>query len=122
METISVNTVEFDAKTYIVEPFYRDDNLGLWNYPEPPPQEPDHDDTIMGGVNIRQTEDLQDTHHRNRNPENLEQANQTARMRPVAEDTGVPLSKQPEWDYISGRELADWTTIYEFECRKAPPQ
>ena len=112
--------VQFNAKTYIVEPVYRDDNLGLWDFSEPPPQESEQADTILGAAHIKQTENPQDPHHRNRNLENLEQANQAARMRAINEDTGIPIAKQPEWDYISGRQLADWTTVYEFECRKAP--
>jgi Mg-chelatase subunit ChlD len=112
--------VQFNAKTYIVEPAYRDDNLGLWEFSEPPPQESDQAETILEAVHIAQTENPQDPHHRNRNLEDLEQANQAARMRAVNEDTGIPIAKRPEWDYVSGRELADWTTIYEFECRKAP--
>jgi len=43
-------------------------------------------------------------------------------MRAVKEDAGIPIAKRPEWDHVSGRELADWTTILEFECRKAPAE
>lgn len=112
--------VQFNAKTYIVEPVYRDDNLGLWDFGDSPPQESDAADTILDAVRIMQTENLEDPHQRNRSFEDLEQANQATRMRAVDEDTGIPIAKQSEWDYISGRELSDWTTIYEFECRKAP--
>jgi nitric oxide reductase NorD protein len=112
--------VQFNAKTYIVEPAYRDDNLGLWDFGEPPPQESDQAETILDAVRISQTENLQDPHHRQRSLEDLEQASQAAQMRAVDEDTGIPIAKQPEWDHVAGRELADWTTILEFECRKAP--
>lgn len=111
--------VQFNAKTYIVEPAYRDDNLGLWDFGEPPPQESDQAETILDAVQIKQTQDLQDPQHRNRSREG-EQANRAARMRAVDEAAGIPIAKQPEWDYVSGRELADWATIMEFECRPAP--
>jgi nitric oxide reductase NorD protein len=112
--------VQFNAKTYIVEPPYRDDNLGLWDFGEPPPQESDRAETILDAVRISQTESPQDPHHRQRSLEDIEQASQAAQMRAVDEDTGIPIAKQPEWDHVAGRELADWTTILEFECRKAP--
>lgn len=112
--------VQFNAKTYAVEPTYRDDNLGLWDFGEPPPQESDQAETILDAVRISQTENQQDPHHRQRSLDDLAQASRAARMRAVDQDTGIPIAKQPEWDHVSGRELADWTTILEFECRKAP--
>jgi Mg-chelatase subunit ChlD len=114
--------VQFNAKTYIVEPAYRDDNLGLWDFGEPPPQETDQADTILDAVHIKQTQEPQDPEHRTRSLEDAAQANRAARMRPVREDAGIPIAKQPEWDHVSGRELADWTTILEFECRRAPAE
>jgi len=114
--------VQFNAKTYIVEPAYRDDNLGLWDFGEPPPQESDQAETILDAVHIKQAQDPQDPQHRNRRLEDVEQANRAARMRAVKEDAGIPIAKRPEWDHVSGRELADWTTILEFECRQAPAE
>jgi hypothetical protein len=114
--------VQFNAKSYIVEPAYRDDNLGLWDFGEPPPQESEQAETILDAVHIKQTQQPQDPQHRNRNLEDVEQANRAARMRPVSEDAGIPIAKQPEWDYVSARELADWTTVLEFECRRAPAE
>jgi hypothetical protein len=113
--------VQFNAKTYIVEPAYRDDNLGLWDFGEPPPQESEQAETILDAVQIKQTQDLQDPQLRNRSLEG-EQANRAARMRAVDEAEGIPIAKRPEWDHVSGRELADWATIMEFECRHAPAE
>jgi Mg-chelatase subunit ChlD len=114
--------VQFNAKTYLVEPAYRDDNLGLWDFGEPPPQESDQAETVLDAVHIKQTQSPQDPQHRSRNLEDVEQATRAARMRAVSEDAGIPIAKQPEWDHVSGRELADWTTILQFECRQAPAE
>jgi nitric oxide reductase activation protein len=42
-----------------------------------------------------------------------------ARERTVDEDTGIPVARYAEWDYRLGRGRADWTTIVEFEPRRA---
>jgi nitric oxide reductase activation protein len=114
--------VQFNAKTYIVEPAYRDDNLGLWDFGEPPPQESDQAETILDAAHVKQTKDPQDPQLRNRSLEDAEQANRAAPMRALNEDVGIPIAKQPEWDHVSGRELAAWTTILEFKCRMAPAE
>ena len=42
-----------------------------------------------------------------------------ARERPIDADAGVPVARYFEWDYVLGRKHADWTTIVEFEPRRA---
>lgn len=114
--------VQFNSKTYIVEPAYRDDNLGLWDFGEPPPQESDQAEIILDAIHIKQSQNMQDSQYRFPSPNDVEQANRAARMRPINEDAGIPIAKQPEWDHVSGRELTDWTTILESHCRKAPAE
>lgn len=112
--------VQFNARTYVVEPPYRDDNHGLWDYGEPPPQQSDEAETIIDAVRIRQTENEADPHHRRRNLKDGDLANRAAQVRALDEDAGVPVAKYPEWDHFIGRERAEWTTIMDFVPRRGP--
>lgn len=113
--------VQFNPKTYVVEPPYRDDNHGLWDYGEPPPQESDEAEAIVDAVRIEQTDNENDPHHRQRALDDGDPANRAARLRRIDEDTGVPVAKHPEWDHVIGRERAEWTTILDFEPPRTVP-
>lgn len=98
---------QFDPRSYVVEPVYRDDGLGLWDpgdTPEPP----------AGVV------DLQIQVARPRRGETDRQAAGRAddpagsqRVRPVSADNGVVLARYPEWDQQAGVERPDWTCVRE---------
>ncbi len=107
--------VQFNAKTYVVEPPYRDDGLGLWAPPEDePPAEEDQAEVILDSVRLQQTEDPEDVPDREREEtEHQEEANR-ASAATLDADQGVPVARYPEYDHLTGRERAEWTTVLEY--------
>ncbi len=106
--------IQFNPKSYIVEPPYRDDNLGIWDFGEPPPMPGDDADVIFDSVHIEQGEKDQ-PHHREKAEEVEDLAHEAARVRPVEEEAGMPVARYPEWDHLLGRHRPEWTQIVEFE-------
>lgn len=111
--------IQFNAKTYVVEPAYRDDNAGLWDWSDAPPQEMGDTDLAIESFRVRRTEDESEPHQRRRSQDDDTAAGVPARERPIDADAGVPVARYFEWDYVLGRKHADWTTIVEFEPRRA---
>lgn len=110
--------IQFNAKSYVVEPSYRDDNLGLWDWGEPPPEQAEEAETILEAVRISEKEDKDKGEKRDRNDDPTP-ANRTARATQVPEDAGIPIARHAEWDHISSILRHDWTTIVEFRPRPA---
>jgi hypothetical protein len=110
--------VQFNTKSYVVEPPYRDDNMGVWDFGEPPETQADDADVIYDSFHIEHTEEDK-PHHRQRTEEHQDAAHQAARVRAVEEDIGMPVARYPEWDHLLGRERPDWTQVVEFEPRPA---
>ncbi len=108
--------VQFNAKTYAVQPPYRDDNAGLWE-PDPdmtPPE--DTEAVVVESARIRPSEE--DEPDRQREGDQPPDDTQRARSRPAEDpDTGIPVATYPEYDYQAGTERPDWTTVVEY-----PPQ
>lgn len=101
--------VQFNARTYVVEPPYRDDNLGLWDFGEEPPQQGLEIETIYESIRLE------------RKPEDEGTATQTApKVELAPEDAAVPIAKYPEWDYLIGRERPDWTTVVDYPAQAGP--
>jgi nitric oxide reductase NorD protein len=114
--------VQFNFKTYIVQPPYRDDNAGIWDFSEPSSANSDEAEMITESLKIEQTEDANKPHQRERAEESSVEAHRAARLTAVEDDVGIPVARLPEWDYASGRDRLEWTTIMEFEPRTAPPE
>lgn len=111
--------IQFNTKTYIVQPSYRDDNSGLWDYGEPPPEEAETAETIVDSVRIEQREE-KDRREKHENDDDAKPANRAARVRAVEDDVGIPIARYPEWDYIGALERPEWTTLVEFLPKPAP--
>lgn len=76
--------LQLDAREYLVEPAYRDDHAGLW---EQPPEEARGDALEAQGA-------------------------QATPASPNAESTfAEEIARYPEWDYVIGRERADFCTV-----------
>lgn len=111
--------IQFNAKTHVVEPAYRDDNLGLWDFGDEPPEQAEEAEAVLEAFRVRRTENESDPHHRQRNVNEGDMASMAARMQAVEDDAGVPVAKYPEWDYVIGRDRTEWATILEFEPQRA---
>ena len=107
--------IQFDAKVFVVEPAYRDDNLGLWLLP-PPPADADIEalDLPIETARVERTPD-------DGGRSTPDEAEGHGRARPVTpEDDGIVVAHYPEWDRAAGLERPDWTTVREVEPRLAP--
>jgi hypothetical protein len=113
--------VQFNPKSYVVEPPYRDDNLGIWDFGEPPAAQSEEADVIYDSFHIKQAEEDQ-PHHCERTEQDPDQAHQAARVQAVEEDVGMPVARYPEWDHLLGRERPEWTQVLEFEPRATSPE
>jgi hypothetical protein len=102
--------VQFNARTYVVEPVYRDDGLGLWDFGE---QAQAQDDIVELTVDAARIERRDEADNPDRRREEAEPAlNAVMRARERAPDERGPvLATYPEWDCDAGTERPDWTTV-----------
>lgn len=110
--------LQFNARTYVVEPAYRDDNVALWDFGDQP-DAPSEDielnvDTVR--VERRQDEDGDEV-------DGSAPPDESRRVR-AAQATrlgGVPTVCYPEWDHAAGIERPDWTTVIEADAQVIRP-
>ena len=88
--------IQFNSRTYVVEPPYRDDNLGLWK------------DLELPETKIKSTPEVVDS-----------EPNKDKSQEPIdpQEESFTIVMHHPEWDYRLKRERKDWTTIVEFPAQ-----
>jgi nitric oxide reductase NorD protein len=110
--------LQFNAKTYVVEPAYRDDGLGLWRLP-PPPDTPETE-IEMAIASARPGE----IGEGDREPRDASDEKEKAgRARQVsADDAGMIVARYPEWDRAEGIERPDWTTVRDIAPRLGSAQ
>jgi hypothetical protein len=101
--------VQFNARTHVVEPAYRDDGLGLWDFGAQAEAPPDLIDMIVEAARLRQEAG---TDGRTA-PQTPPDAMAPARARPAlaVDAEGAVLARYPEWDRVQGVERPDWTTV-----------
>ncbi len=119
--------VQFNPRTHVVEPLYRDDNLGLWDFGDDGASDAD-------AAALPRPARLESDAHRPPSPDAREAAGetdriqtdriqtgriQTGRVRAVALDAaiGIPVARYPEWDHLIRAARHEWTTLVEY----APP-
>lgn len=101
----------FNARTYVVEPAYRDDGWGLWEADPTEPPDAEVAELMVEAARMNRSEPG-DT-----GPE-PEQDPQAAPARPVADDSaGAVIATYPEWDRHARVARPGWTTI-----REHPPR
>jgi nitric oxide reductase NorD protein len=112
--------VQFNAKTYVVEPVYRDDGLGLWDFGEDAPSSGESLDLAVDAARIEQRDDPDQT---SLHSEVAEDESKVGRARPIAPDQrGIVVAKYPEWDRAHGVERPEWTTVREVLARPGDPR
>lgn len=105
--------VQFNPRPYVIEPAYRDDNLGLWDFGDQAEVAPDMIEMIVEAARMRQEAGEGHT-----DPQGASAT--MARARPAAaaaSEEGLMLARYPEWDRAQGVERADWTCV-----REVPPR
>ncbi len=112
--------VQFNFKTYVVEPAYRDDNQGIWDFGDLGEPSPDDDDVVMQGARLADDESNTGEDEGEQGPEpppqEEEQVKLTAPSRhdeALKEEPLSPPIRYDEWDYIIGRERQSWCTLLE---------
>lgn len=108
--------VQFNARTYVVEPPYRDDNLGLWDFGDENTPEAPETEQLFDSIRIEEQDDDDDVPPEQEREEYEESEDQEANRvnMEFLEQDGVPVARYPEYDYVTGSSRPDWTTIVEF--------
>ena len=99
--------IQFNARTHVVEPAYRDDNLGLWDFGSQPDAAPEILEMMIEAARLRQEEGggrIDSQHPPSSGP---------SRARPLtaSETDGIPTARYPEWDRMQGVERPEWTCV-----------
>ena len=100
--------VQFNPRTYVVEPAYRDDNQGLWDFPSAGAAA---GEAVYDAVRFEQSET--EAADREREGQGDGSAN-VARLVPEEAEVGIPVARYPEWDYLISRDRNEWTTVSEY--------
>jgi putative component of toxin-antitoxin plasmid stabilization module len=113
--------IQFDPKNYVVQPPYRDDNMGLWDFGDDPSAQMADAEEVVSSASFRTEEDDQ------RPPDHVEQEWQpeSAAGRAhltIQEGEGILVARYPEFDYATGRNQADWTSVKEYLPKQGPAQ
>jgi Mg-chelatase subunit ChlD len=112
--------VQFNAKTYIVEPVYRDDGLGLWDFGE---DASPSGEVLELPVDAARIEKKNDPEQNNREAEATAESTDVGRGRPAAPDQrGTIIATYPEWDRAHGIERPEWTTVREVLAQPGDPR
>jgi nitric oxide reductase activation protein len=109
--------VQFNFKTYVVEPAYRDDNLGLWDFGDGGPQGPDEDDMVMQAARLSEggsgPQQEREGEAAAGEEERVKSAASANRVQEAREEPLSPPMLYGEWDYLIGRERPAWCTLLE---------
>ena len=121
--------VQFNFKTYLVEPVYRDDNMFLWELGDSQPQHGDDREVIDQAVSLLPSEggEPADMDMENGEGEITEsEAVQLAAPGPqdqVAIDAALAQRyTYDEWDYVIGMDRPAWCTLQEKVAAKGDPR
>jgi len=105
--------LQFNAKGYVVEPAYRDDNLALWDFGDQSDGEVEEIELAVDSVRMERRHDAE-----GKRPDETAPPEETSRARAstVAMLDGLPVATYPEWDHAVRIERSDWTTILEVDA------
>ena len=118
--------LQFNAREYVVEPMYRDDNGCLWRQAENAEQELQR---VADEVPMAPTDDADE----GPDTDEIERDDGTPQARAPSQPvpTGAPAPQPdtpvlarfqyPEWDRLAGRHRADWCTVIESQPERADP-
>jgi nitric oxide reductase NorD protein len=100
--------LQFNRRSYVVEPAYRDDNMALWDFGDQPnaPTE----EIATGSARVEQREQPEGGR---RDQQPGDDGVSRARLTEITVLDGIPVATYPEWDYALGHERPDWTTVVE---------
>ncbi|MCB2100648.1 MAG: VWA domain-containing protein, partial [Rhodobacterales bacterium] len=106
--------VQFNAKAFVIEPAYRDDNLGLWQFDAEAPPDPAMAEAVAQGARIEHEESdapPEDDEAVLKEPSPDTGGADPPEPEAVAVEVAVPVARYPEWDFLIARERPDWATV-----------
>ncbi len=108
---------QFNAKTYVVEPPYRDDNMGLWDFGDQQGTEEDDQGIFIEAMRMEQQEKEDSSESDTEREENDEESEQQYHARESTDqeqrESEVAV-RYPEFDYLTGTERPNWTCVVEY--------
>jgi Mg-chelatase subunit ChlD len=103
--------LQFNPRTHVIEPPYRDDNMGLWDFGD---QQGELTEEIeIGAESVRIEQKERDDGKPN---ERIDETSPRARPRQSVTADGVLVARYPEWDHALGRLRPNWVTVRESEA------
>ena len=108
---------QFNARTYVIEPPYRDDNMGLWDFPDQPDCQQDNQAVFIEAAQLNKEHNDQHASPDDRNQqkeENNEQHNHARASRHSDRRESSVMVRYPEYDYLTGQERPNWACIIEY--------
>jgi nitric oxide reductase NorD protein len=105
---IGQTRMQFNRRSYVVEPAYRDDNMALWDFGDQP--NAPTDEIATGSARVEQREQPEGGR---RDQQPRDDGVSRARLKGTTMLDGIPVATYPEWDYALGQERPDWTTVVE---------
>lgn len=109
--------VQFNAKDYIVEPKYRDDNNGLWAFPDDTTQQPQSHELEVDSVDYRRLSQNEDLNPPAQNAPKQPDYENIGKAKPaeLLEQDGQIVKKFPEYDYDQKKLRPNWVTVKEYK-------
>jgi nitric oxide reductase NorD protein len=102
--------VQFNARTYVVEPLYRDDGLGLWDFGDRAAPQDEVVEMTVEAARLDRRDDADNPDRRREEAEPSPAAVGRARER-APDERGPVIATYPEWDCDAATERPDWTTV-----------
>jgi nitric oxide reductase activation protein len=112
---------QLDARAHVIEPVYRDDGLGLWDFGAPAETAADAIDLVVEAARIAETDERSAADRERREADR--DAAGIARAREAEPDQrGVAIATYPEWDRAAGIERPAWTTARDVAAIPGDPR
>ncbi|MEO8630259.1 MAG: VWA domain-containing protein [Betaproteobacteria bacterium] len=121
--------VQFNFKTYVIEPLYRDDNMFLWDFGDAGQSQPDDQEVTYQAANL-QPDDKGDQSEieieQNASEQSMDPPTevQAGALKEVTGDDAMfaQTYRYDEWDYAINLERPDWCTVIEKAGRLGDPR
>jgi len=120
--------VQFNFKTWVIEPLYRDDNVSLWDMGDAGEQRSEDQDVMYQAVNLTQDEGGEKTDVELNDSGGAAEQSESVQLEAPTPDQQAAIEAalaQPyyydEWDYIIGMDRPAWCTLLEKEAPLGDP-
>jgi hypothetical protein len=107
---------QFNAKTYVIEPPYRDDNMGLWDFGDNQQSEEDDQGIFIEAtqMNKEESDDSTPDDNNKHEDEDTEQHYHAHESEDKDRRESNVVVRYPEYDYLTGEERPNWSCIVEY--------